>query len=189
MKALVFAGLIVAMPSLAIAGAPPCDADLNNDGVVGAADLAMLLGAWGPCIECETSGDCNDNIPCTVDSCMEGECVNAPATGDCCTANGTPGCGNEECCDCVCFFDGFCCDSNWDASCVAATFEFCDAECGCEEVCPGTGDCCETNETPGCDNQVCCDCVCFFNPSCCQGIWDESCLEAAQANCLFECGC
>jgi hypothetical protein len=26
-----------------------CDADLDGDGVVGAADLAILLGAWGPC--------------------------------------------------------------------------------------------------------------------------------------------
>lgn len=29
--------------------AGPCPADLNNDSVVGASDLAMLLGAWGPC--------------------------------------------------------------------------------------------------------------------------------------------
>ena len=26
-----------------------CPADLNDDGEVGPADLAMLLGAWGPC--------------------------------------------------------------------------------------------------------------------------------------------
>jgi len=28
---------------------PSCDADLNNDGVVGSGDLAVLLAAWGPC--------------------------------------------------------------------------------------------------------------------------------------------
>lgn len=28
---------------------PGGPADLNGDGVVGAADLALLLGAWGPC--------------------------------------------------------------------------------------------------------------------------------------------
>jgi hypothetical protein len=29
--------------------APACPADLTSDGAVGAPDLAMLLGAWGPC--------------------------------------------------------------------------------------------------------------------------------------------
>ena len=29
--------------------APACPADLTSDGAVGASDLAMLLGAWGPC--------------------------------------------------------------------------------------------------------------------------------------------
>ena len=28
---------------------PACPADLTSDGTVGASDLAMLLGAWGPC--------------------------------------------------------------------------------------------------------------------------------------------
>ncbi len=31
------------------AAAPPCNADLTGDGKVDAADLAILLGAWGPC--------------------------------------------------------------------------------------------------------------------------------------------
>lgn len=34
-------------------GAAPCPADLTGDGVVNGADLAVLLGAWGPC-----SGSC-----------------------------------------------------------------------------------------------------------------------------------
>ena len=28
---------------------PGCPADLNGDGIVNAADLAILLGNWGPC--------------------------------------------------------------------------------------------------------------------------------------------
>jgi len=31
-------------------GSTPCPADLNGDGVVNGADLAALLGAWGPCV-------------------------------------------------------------------------------------------------------------------------------------------
>jgi hypothetical protein len=34
-------------------GSTPCPADLTGDGVVSGADLAVLLGAWGPC-----SGSC-----------------------------------------------------------------------------------------------------------------------------------
>ena len=45
----------VELTSLRIAGqlvitAVLCPADLDSDGVVGAADLAQLLGSWGPCI-------------------------------------------------------------------------------------------------------------------------------------------
>ena len=38
---------------------PLCPADLNGDGVVDAADLAMLLGSWGPCRDCpaDLNGD------------------------------------------------------------------------------------------------------------------------------------
>ncbi|MCP4833925.1 MAG: hypothetical protein GY895_04105, partial [Phycisphaera sp.] len=36
-----------------------CPADLNGDGVVGAADLGILLGAWGPCTTDECLGDLN----------------------------------------------------------------------------------------------------------------------------------
>ncbi len=43
-------------------GAPPCPTDLNDDGEVKAADLAILLGSWGPCppmADCPT--DFNDD--------------------------------------------------------------------------------------------------------------------------------
>ncbi len=33
---------------------PPCSADLNGDGNINAADLALLLGNWGPCGVCPT---------------------------------------------------------------------------------------------------------------------------------------
>ena len=43
----------------------PVTPDLDHDGTVGAADLALLLGAWGPCVDCESGcaadldGDCS----------------------------------------------------------------------------------------------------------------------------------
>ena len=37
----------------------PCASDLDGDGVVGASDLAMLLGSWGPCEGCPADFDGN----------------------------------------------------------------------------------------------------------------------------------
>ena len=36
-----------------------CDEDLDGDGVVGASDLAILLGSWGPCADCPADFDGN----------------------------------------------------------------------------------------------------------------------------------
>ncbi len=43
---------------------PPVLGDINGDGIVGASDLLLLLGNWGPC------GDCND---CPAD--LDGNCT------------------------------------------------------------------------------------------------------------------
>jgi hypothetical protein len=42
-------------------GTPPpvCPADLNHDGVVNGADLGLLLGSWGPCVNPPCIGDIN----------------------------------------------------------------------------------------------------------------------------------
>ena len=37
--------------------APPCNADLDDDGAVGVKDLLILLGAWGPCPDCPADFD------------------------------------------------------------------------------------------------------------------------------------
>ncbi len=39
-----------------------CPADLDGDGEVGPADLAELLGSWGPCEECPADLDLNGNV-------------------------------------------------------------------------------------------------------------------------------
>lgn len=41
-----------------------------------------------------------------------------PGAGDCCSANGTPGCDCIACCECICECDPFCCDSSWDSVCA-----------------------------------------------------------------------
>ncbi len=50
--------------------------------------------------------------------------------GSCCVGDsGAPGCDVPEVQDCVCDFDAFCCDDNWDAVCVAKGQLFCSAQC------------------------------------------------------------
>jgi formylglycine-generating enzyme required for sulfatase activity len=58
-------GVALAAMALAFAVAPAahaqtaCDADIDGDGVVGAPDIAALLGAWGACSGC--AADINDD--------------------------------------------------------------------------------------------------------------------------------
>ena len=51
-------------------------------------------------------------------SCTPASC--GPGNGDCCleAGNGSPGCDDTECCDSVCSFDSFCCDTTWDDLCA-----------------------------------------------------------------------
>ena len=42
--------------------AVPCPADLDGDGFVGASDLAILLGSWGPCDGCPADFDGDGDV-------------------------------------------------------------------------------------------------------------------------------
>jgi hypothetical protein len=118
---------------LAFWGENGSDADINGDGAVNGADLGLLIAGWGPCPVDPCEGvDCDDKDPCTIDSCnpKTGECVHTPIkgcgkgscgdpkSGSCNEPNGTPACNDEACCKGVCLLDSFCCDVEWDASCV-----------------------------------------------------------------------
>lgn len=111
---------------------PLCPADLDGDGVVGAADLAITLGSWGPCPAC--SADLNgDEVVGAADLAIVlgswGECVDPPPDSDCCEDNGTPGCDDPDCEATVCEVDPVCCDGSWDALCANEAAELC-AVCG-----------------------------------------------------------
>jgi len=54
-----------------------------------------------------------------------------PAAGDCCSANGTPGCNDAHCCQAVCAFDPFCCDVQWDVGCAQWACDVCVGTCVC----------------------------------------------------------
>jgi hypothetical protein len=51
--------------------------------------------------------------------------------GECCTAHATPSCNDEPCALAVCQQDPYCCEFEWDATCVAAAAELCDTSAIC----------------------------------------------------------
>jgi hypothetical protein len=80
----------------------------------------------------------------------------------------------------------------WDEFCVADTAD-CDAECQCNRTpsptpTPG-GDCCSSHDGTGCDIGSCQACVCAGDPTCCNMIWDATCVAEASTDCLDQCPC
>jgi hypothetical protein len=105
-----------------------------------------------------------------------------PSSGSCCVANTTPSCSNTACCSAVCVQDPFCCESQWDESCVERAIELCTA---CANACgaPTAGDCCTSHATPSCSNSLCCTTICAADAFCCDIQWDNACATAARAVC------
>lgn len=120
--------LLTAWGSCGKAG-PGCFADLDTDGVVNAADIGSLLVEWGSC-DFDPCGEitCDDGDPCTLDTCLLGECyyTEIPGCNTCCEANGTPGCDALDCETQICAAIPSCCEIEWDADCAGLANIFCD---------------------------------------------------------------
>lgn len=56
-----------------------------------------------------------------------GACIDpcAGATGDCYSPHPDPGCEDSGCCNIICDFDPFCCNTSWDEICVDEANDFC----------------------------------------------------------------
>ncbi len=54
-------GVMLAL-SFSTHAAPPCNADLDDDGAVGVKDLLILLGDWGPCPDCPADFDGDGSV-------------------------------------------------------------------------------------------------------------------------------
>lgn len=76
----------------------------------------MLLTAFAVAVAPSVSMAGNDGAP------RGGVC---PGSGSCFSANGTPGCDDAACCQTVCGFDPFCCDTEWDSFCADEANETC----------------------------------------------------------------
>ncbi len=158
------------------------------------ASLAQCPGTGGNCFDPRGNGSpgCDDveccTLVCALDSfCCEvvwdalcaaealeqcGNPVCGPTATNCDEMSPAPGCEDPLCCNFVCSIEPFCCDVNWDGSCVSIALTLCfgtsgacclqdgtcvdylsEAECSegffegggttCDRVlCPGQGACC-----------------------------------------------
>jgi len=111
---------------------------------------------------------------CTIEVCGTG--------GPCDQVHPDPGCDDVDCCCLVCEFNAFCCDVEWDASCVDDANALCGGgNPGCGD--PASGSCCIANGTPFCDDADCCNQICAADPFCCDTQWDGICASAAATQC------
>ncbi|HSA20035.1 MAG TPA: PPC domain-containing protein, partial [Myxococcota bacterium] len=95
--------------------------------------------------------------------CADPDCAADPAcaTGSCCVAHGTPGCEDPGISACVCAQDDYCCDTEWDASCVGEVDSLGCGTCGgAAEVCDDGAD----NDGDGLAD--CADPDCGTDPGC-----------------------
>ncbi len=171
------------------------------------ADSVEILGCGvcqfepGPCCEAGNGPGCEDPdiAACVCDvapGCCENEWNDVCADlvgflgcgscneGDCCEANGSPGCGDPEIEGCVCEVAPGCCQNEWSDACAVLVEQL---ECG---MCGGMmfeGDCCAANGTPGCEDVEITECVCGLDPFCCENEWDDLCAGAAVEQCNAEC--
>jgi hypothetical protein len=94
------------------------------------------------------------------------------------------GCNDVSCKECVCDLDELCCTEEWDQQCVDEA----NAECAASCICEAAGDCCIAHEeTVGCDNRACQNCVCTLDEACCVEGWDATCADEAANECVARC--
>ena len=125
------------------------------------------------------------NIDCMLvaEQSCKAACFSA---NDCCAvAPGVPGCDDPVAWACVCDADPYCCDTQWDAMCVAGA-----VTCGACSPAPA-GMCCEENAGGGCTDPSggpgTMNCVCLTNPSCCDTAWTQECIMVAEESCGLMC--
>ena len=113
----------------------------------------------GNCLAVDSTPYCADEACCTLvcdtdpfccdnqwdNFCVSGAnllCVQTcggPLAGDCCTAHANPYCNNEACCDAICAFDSFCCNSSWDSLCASSASNYCASCDSCPTDCNNDG--------------------------------------------------
>jgi hypothetical protein len=106
-------------------GGVGCDNDACEACVCGTDPFCCDVEWDGICAD-EAAGVCAASCPCGGG----GNPACGPGTGDCCVADGLPGCEDVDCCNAVCAIDSFCCDTAWDSICVGEAEDEPLCDCG-----------------------------------------------------------
>ena len=109
-------------PSFPGCGDPASGSCFEANGTPGCAslDCCETVCAQSPAC-CEVAWDvtCKDLANSLCGNCGD------PLAGDCCVANGTPGCDDATCCREVCAIDPVCCAGAWDLLCASQAVSIC----------------------------------------------------------------
>lgn len=160
------------------------------------------------CVACETNDDCDGGAGKV---CKEGCCedhdhaeghpkdrvsgseagqASNPACGTCTECQyDSPGCSVQAIEDHVCGIDPYCCDFEWDSTCVDMVWEH-DMSCWLEEGEECVLNCGRAHFGLGCEVPAIEECVCSHDPWCCNDAWDSFCVEQMwHAPCHIDCDC
>lgn len=163
-------------------------------------------GATGSCLVARPTPGCSDPVCCATVCGVAPECCTvawdttcvetadlvcglcgASNAGSCYQTHATPSCDDAACCALVCSADPYCCQVNWDPTCVLAASSLCDG--GGTGTCgdPAAGSCSQPHPTPACSDEACCTAVCAIDPTCCTQSWDSFCVTVAAVACATNC--
>ena len=145
--------------------------DLDVMACVCAVDAKCCTHAWDAlCVDHVTESGC-------------GACGVGPAgtdSADCCSAHPEPWCADVGVAQCVCAIDPYCCEVGWDQLCVD---QIAQNGCGACEGPVAPADCCTPARQGGCPDPGIAECVCSYDPYCCETQWDELCIDEASSYC------
>lgn len=188
----------------------PIDVDPLIPGLFCESAIATIAGAllidllWGDDVDHHLNFFCQDLaagygvcVPCAnpFSPCASG---GGGGSGNCdhgvCEEGGPldPSCGTCEAA--VCNEDQYCCDTAWDATCVAEVDDYCAGGCGGSSSCAHTPcDLSGGSDPLSASCSPCTQAVCSYDDYCCTVEWDQQCVDEAQADsaCDNECsgGC
>lgn len=157
-----------------------------------ALDPSGCVDYGGECCVGHAGPGCDDDVCAATVCALDPWCCNyewepycADLAANECEVCGAFGCGDGlielgESCDGADLDGQTCVSLGFDVGTLACASDCSFDTSGCQAY---GGDCCAAHDGPGCDNVACTAQVCAANPACCNGGWDQSCADAANAVC------
>jgi hypothetical protein len=159
-------------------GEGDCCIDNNTPGCEVPSVQSCVCAMDAFCCDTEWDNTCAGIAANQCDACGGGG-----GDDDCCTAHETGGCATAAIETCVCAQDAFCCDMQWDATCVGEVGSFlCAPACEPDDA---DGPCCMAHTEGGCEINTVEMCVCATDDFCCSTAWDAMCVDKIESE---DCG-